>query len=309
MTVALLTTLTLSAAAADKSQLPPPPPTVAVYDFTDADANEGHYAGKITTLITADLTTETNIVMLERADLKKALNEQAFGLSGMVNSDAASKIGQITGAKVLVAGEVIMTDKNHLVIVASIIGTETGRLFAAKVDGPTGDLLKLSSELSHRIAVTITTQTTNLLVVAESRADRLDRIIKDIKGRNRPSVSISILWPRGNNMHAQIVEAEFGGVLQKAGFTVVDNKSERKPDIELTGVADYSPGPRRGDLFSCRTIITVKLQDRRTGAILLFDRQEFTASEPGAKAAERSGQIGVVDEISERFLPVLAQER
>src|ERR1700722_7189639 len=75
--------------------------TVAVYDFKGAPG-AGYFGGKVTPLITADLATETNFVMVVRAELDKALNEQAFGVSGMVSSDAAAKIGQITGAKVLV---------------------------------------------------------------------------------------------------------------------------------------------------------------------------------------------------------------
>ena len=43
-------------------------------------------ATNVTTLVTADLTTETNLVLLERAELTKALNEQAFGVSGLVSS-------------------------------------------------------------------------------------------------------------------------------------------------------------------------------------------------------------------------------
>jgi TolB-like protein len=304
--LALLAVSAGSAVAADKPQ---PPPTVAVYDFTDVDAREGHYGDKITTLVTADLTTETNFVMLERAELKRALGEQAFGASGMVSSDAASKIGQITGAKVLVSGKVIMTDKNHLVIVASIIGTETGRLFAAKVDGSTADLLNLSSDLSHKIAQTIASQTTNLLVVIESRADRLARIIKNIKGINRPSVSLNFEFPHGKNLHAKTVEAELGNVLQQAGFTVVDDKSDHKPDVEITGRADTSPGPRRGDLFSSRANIEIKVQERRNGVILAVDHQETTATDASARAADLAAQVGAVCDIAERILPVLAKDR
>src|SRR5262249_23167758 len=96
------------------------PLTVAVYDFTDTDKKAGAMGAKVTALVTADLAADTNFVMLERAELNKALSEQAFGVSGMVSSDAAAKIGQITGAKVLVAGQVIKTDGNHLVVVANI---------------------------------------------------------------------------------------------------------------------------------------------------------------------------------------------
>ncbi len=128
---------------------PPPALTVAVYDFK-GDGEAASYGNNVTTLVTADLTTETNLVMLERAELTKTLNEQAFGISGMVSSDAAAKIGLITGAKVLVAGQVIQTGGNHLVIVANIIGTETGRLFADKVEGTSDNLSDLASELSRK---------------------------------------------------------------------------------------------------------------------------------------------------------------
>src|SRR5471032_1684984 len=143
---------------------PPAALTVAVYDFK-GDADASSYGNNVTTLVTADLTTETNLVLVERAELTKALNEQAFGISGMVSSDAAAKIGQITGARVLVAGQVIKTGKDHLIIVANIIGTETGRLFADKVEGAADNLSDLTSSLSRKIAQTISDQVTNLVLV------------------------------------------------------------------------------------------------------------------------------------------------
>ena len=194
ISLALIALLFLTGAVAHAA--PQSPLTVAVYDFRgDAD---GHmingYANKVTTLVTADLTTETNLDMLERAELTKALNEQAFGISGMVSSDAAAKIGQITGAKVLVAGQVIKTSGDHLIIVANIIGTETGRLFADKVEGAADNLTQLTSDLSRKIAQTISDQTTNLVLLPqESTAARLNRIINNINGTNRPSISINIV--------------------------------------------------------------------------------------------------------------------
>jgi TolB-like protein len=154
---------------------PQTPLTVAVYDFK-GDADAASYGNNVTTLITADLTDEKNLVMLERAELNKALQEQAFGISGMVSSDAAAKIGQITGAKVLVAGQVIKTQGNHLTIVAYMIGTETGRLFADKVEGAADNLTALTSDLSRKIAKTISIQNTNLVTPEpESHEDYLNR--------------------------------------------------------------------------------------------------------------------------------------
>ncbi len=181
------------------------PVTVAVYDFSDLDKDfHNSWGNKVTTLVTADLTVETNLVMLERAELNKALQEQAFGDSGMVNSDAAAKIGQITGAKVLIAGQVFETGEDHVVIVADIIGTETARLYTAKVEGPPNELMNLTSELAQKISQTISQQAKNLVAATEeSHADRLERIVKSIKGAKRPSVSVSTvafgLWPKKNN--------------------------------------------------------------------------------------------------------------
>lgn len=286
---------------------PHSPLTVAVYDFT-GEAEAATYGSKVTTLVTVDLTTKTNLIMLERAELSKALSEQAFGVSGLVGSDAAAKIGQITGAKVLVCGQILMTEQNHLVIVATIIGTETGRLFAAKVDGAANNLMALTTELSSKIAQTIAAQSTNLITESkESNAARLDRIVKSITGTNRPSVSINIFWGSDKSLRCNSAEVEFGLILLKAGFPVVDSNSERKPDVEIKGIYDHSDGPRHGELFSYRSVIELKAQVRRTGDIIAFDRQEGVATDASKVGADRAASVQAVDGLAERLLPLLAK--
>jgi TolB-like protein len=309
LTILLWAALATIAGAAEQ---PPSALTVAVYDFK-GDAAVASYGRSITTLVTADLTTETNLILVERAELTKALNEQAFGTSGMVTADAAAKIGQITGAKILVVGQVLKTGGDRLVIVADIIGTETGRLFAPKVDGAAENLLALTSDLSRKIAQTITEQATNLVLPAEeTQADRLDRIIKNITGTNRPAVSVHITqWNRnGNRWPAGSSESEFGTILLKAGFKVVDQKSDDKPDLEITGDVTTSwgeDGPKRGGLISTRASLQVKIQERKTGKIICFEHQESTAVGIGATVGDRISQINAVDALAERVLPLLAK--
>jgi hypothetical protein len=238
--------------------------------------------------------------------LTKALNEQAFGVSGMVSSEAAAKIGQITGAKVLVAGQVMKTSDNHLIIVAYIIGTETGRLFANKVEGAADNLTALTSDLSRKIALTITVQTTNLVTPEpESREDYLNRIVKNIHGTNRPSISVSI--QRYNHPYEPTIDGELGAILLTAGFKVVDGNSDHKPDIEIVGGGDMLALTSRGELFSCSYGLDVKIQERRTGVIIGFDHQESTATSTGQVAAFTAAQIKTVDALAERILPLLAK--
>jgi TolB-like protein len=306
LSILLFAALTMIAGAADKPQTAL---TVAVYDFK-GDVDTASFGGKVTTLITANLTAETNLVMLERADLTKALNEQAFDLSGMVNSDAATKIGQITGVKVLVAGQVIKTSGDHLVIVADIIGTETGRLFADKVEGAADNLMGLTSDLSRKIAQTIRAQATNLVLpVAESRAEFLDRIVKNIKGKNRPSVSVKFSQYNqyGNTWFENEAAGELGAILLKARFTVLDDNSDRKPDLEITGVISTGWGTQRGDLVTSRATLGLKIQERRTGIIIALDRQESTVSGVGPMVVEPASKVKAVDDLAERILSVLVQ--
>lgn len=303
LSILLLATLATIASAADKPQSAL---TVAVYDFK-GDGEAAGYGNNITTLVTANLTTETNLVLVERAELTRALNEQAFGISGMVSSDAAAKIGQITGAKVLVAGQVIKTGKDHLIIVANIIGTETGRLFADKVEGTADNLSDLTSSLSRKIAQTITDQSTNLFVVAqESNAARMAQIIKHIQGTNRPSVSIAISR-YGKKWNDATAEGELGAILLKAGFPVVDANSDRKPDVVITGGDNIGALTQKGGLFFCSALIDVKIQERRTGSIIAFDHQESSATSSGRPSAQIAALVKMTDDLAERLLPLLAK--
>ncbi len=195
----------------------------------------GDYGAKVTALVTANLAMDINLIMVERSDLKKALGEQAFDASGMVNSDQAAKIGQVTGVKVLVSGQVIKTDKNRLIIVADIVGTETGRLFAEKVEGAAGNFAGLTSDLSRKIAANIHHHGSSLTRETQSHETYLEHIVRSIKGTNRPSISVNFHSPHGSPVPIPTANSEMAIILQKAGFVVVDGNSERKPDIEISG--------------------------------------------------------------------------
>jgi hypothetical protein len=190
------------------------------------------------------------------------------------------------------------------------MGTETGRLFAAKVEGPSDNLIGLTSDLSTKIADTIVNQATNLVAEAEeTHTQRLDRIAESIKGTNRPSVSVSIQFfnEKGGHWPDHYAEYEFGTVLLRCGFTVIDGKSERKPDIEITGDASTSQESPKGDLTSTHTAIGIKAQERQTGKIIAFDRQECAATDVGHNVSSRESHARAVDELAARLLPLLAK--
>jgi Curli production assembly/transport component CsgG len=288
-----------------------PLPTVAVYDFNGANKPSDAYSFPVAALVTADLAGQTNLAVLERADLDQALSEQAFGASGLVDSEAAAKIGQLTGAKILVSGEIIKTDSSgHLVIIANIIGTETGRLFVAKVEGGNDKLVDLVSDLSQKISQTISGQLANLVApTEESHEERIARIVQSVTGTNRPVVLVRINWPNRPNRNAgpSTVHGEFGILLLKAGFKIVDGRSDLKPDVEITGTEDLSPAASQRGFFTFRAVIDLSVRRRLTGEILAYGHGEGTATDVTSSGADRAAQMNATDEVAATILPLLAK--
>ena len=103
--------------------------------FEERGAGAKDYGGKIGDLLFAKLAAKDGIFMVERNDLKKVLEELELSLSGAAKPAEAVRVGQLTGAKLLLTGSVIHADKK-LYLVARLIGTETGRVVAATVEHP-----------------------------------------------------------------------------------------------------------------------------------------------------------------------------
>jgi len=280
--------------------------TVAVYDFT---CNTGMVLSKDTTaLVTAGLSADGRLNLVERAQLKKALSEQALGLSGNINFDAAAKVGQLTGARVLVSGRA-MRLAGSLVITASIIGTETSRSYSEQVQGPLTNLVGLTATLSQQIADTIVLQASNFVGQATRTRERLiEDIVQKTKGKQLPTLSIEVKEGSGDGGAAhQTAQNELGLILQKAGFELLDEKADRRPEVLITGTAIADGGDGGGHLFTCHARLELQAQARKTGKILSLDHQEATATDLGRQTAERLALEKAADQLAERLVPLLAR--
>jgi hypothetical protein len=182
-------------------------------------------------------------------------------------------------------------------------------MFSEETEGARSNLVTMTSELSKKIAQLITDQSTNFIVSATSvRDQQIAQIIGKIKGAKRPLVSIKVVeqLPGGPGAF-QTTETELGVLLQKAGFSVVDEKSDAKPDVYLTGDAVAAITATNGGFFSSHATLEIKAQERATGKILSFDRQENTAADVGQQMAARKALENASDAVAGRLLPLLAQ--
>jgi hypothetical protein len=281
--------------------------TLAVFDFESKDEGMRNLGPKVSTLLNANLSAEPQLITVERAELEKVLGEQELGLSGTVSPDTAAKVGRLTGAKVLVTGRVFKADK-ELILVAKIIGTETSRVYGEMVKGGSAaSITDLSTELAKKIAATVGQKGETLVAKVETREERVAKLKAALGSAKLPTVSVKI----GERHFGQPVidpaaETELGLILQQCGFTLLDDKSKDKADVEITGDAFSAYALRKGNLISCKARVELKAQ-RRTGEIVAVDRQTTAAVDVAEQTAAKTALQQAAADLAERMIPKLAK--
>jgi hypothetical protein len=280
--------------------------SLAVFDFYSNDENVRDLGPKVAALVNANLSAEPNLVIVERAELEKALGEQELGLSGTVLPDSAAKVGNLTGAKVLVTGRVFKTD-TELFIVAKIIGTETSRVYGEMVKGDAGaSLSDLSAQLAKKIAADVTRKADTLVAKVETREDRVAKIKRELGDKKLPLVAVKIAEQHfGQPVIDPAAQTELSLLLQQCGFMVVDDLSTNPAEIEITGEAFSEFGLRKGNLQSCRARIEVKARRVAGGSIITVDRQTSVAVDIAEHIAAKTALQNGADELAERLIPKL----
>ena len=282
--------------------------TVAVFDFTSQDESVRDLGGKIAALVNANLSAEPNLNIVERAELDKVLGEQEMTLSGTVTPDSAAKIGQLTGAKVLVTGRVFQAG-DELILVSKTIGTETSRVYGEMVKGASdASISDLSEQLAKKIAADIAEKGDTLVAKVDSHEDRVAEIKKEIAGKKLPAVSVKITEQHfGQPVIDPAAQTELSLILQQCGYTVVDDLSTNRADVEITGEAFSEFGMSKGNLKSCRARIEIKARDVASGNIISVDRQTSLAVDIAEHIAAKTALENGAGELAERLLPKLVQ--
>jgi len=280
--------------------------TVAVFDFDSRDEAVRDLGPKVATLVNADLSVEPQIITVERAELEKVLSEQELGLSGTVNPESAAKIGQLTGAKVLVTGRVFKAD-DQTIIVAKVIGTETSRVYGEMVQGgSSAKLVDLSSDLAKKIAADVAEKSDTLVAKVETREQRIARLQQALAGRKLPAVSVKIGEQHfGRPVIDPAAQTELSLILQQCGFTLTDSDSTNKPAIEITGDAFSAYGMQKGNLISCKSRIELKVRDVASGDIVVVDRQTSVGVDVAEQTAAKTALQNAMDELASRVIPKL----
>jgi hypothetical protein len=284
------------------------PLSVAFFEFQSAEDGLRELGPKITTLLQASLASDARVITVERAELDKALGEQELGLSGTIAPASAAKIGQLTGAQVLITGRVIKADAETLVIV-KIIGTETGRVFGATAKlTPKQPLTETATALANSIAEIATKHAAALVGNVETTETLVARLKANLPEGRRPSIRVHLPEQHfGRPVADPAAETELILIFRECGFKVTDEKSGLRSDYALEGEAFSERALQKGNLVACRARVEVKLRNLATGEIVSADRQVSSGVDLGEHIAAKTALQNAAREIALRIVPKIKE--
>ena len=306
-TLTLVTALALALPCQARKKAPAVYPT-AILPFAESGAGVKGYGEKISGILFAELVTNNKLMLVDRAELKNTLEEIELNLSGVVKPSEAIKVGQFTGAKVIISGTVIEADSS-LYLVAKIIGTETTRVVGAKVKGNVEDELgPLVEQLAVKVGETIEKQAGKLVAEEVKIEDRIKAIKKAIGKKKRPSVKFEIEERHlGSGAIDPAAETELGMLLKKTGFKVLDGDAVEKADVTIKGEGLTEFAMRRGNLVSVKGRLELKAIDNKTHRVIAIDRQNTVTVDLTERIAGKNALQEAAALIAERMFVKLVK--
>lgn len=306
--VIVIATNGINANAEDTSTTTQQGYSVAVLPFSSTKTTEDTVK-EIPALMTAFMSANPALIMIERAEVDKALEEVELGLSGTVDPASAAKVGYLTGGQVIVTGRAFAVKKD-LVIVAKVIGVETGRVFGETTTIPlNGSIVTAVEALSEKVANNIAKNGETMIAQVEPQEDIVAKLKKLVEGKELPTLAVQIA--EQSFMRDSIdpaAETEISNILQQVGFKLVDPLTSDIPaDIEINGEAFSEFAMRKGNLVSAKARVEVKVVDRQSGELYLVDSEQAVAVDLAPEIAGKSALAKAARELVERIVPTIVK--
>jgi len=278
--------------------------TVAILDFQATMPGNADLGQQVSETLLTALAGEPGYTLVDRSSLARTLQEHELNLSGLVNTDQATKIGKLVGARILISGKIFALDK-QIFITAKLVGVETSLVDGIVVKGSSdAEIGPLVMQLAERLARRIPESGPRLIASEEIVFDPLPGLRKQLAGRKLPKVAVHVAERHVAGARAPradpAAETEIRQLLTRCGFTVIqgDPLDDAKAGVQvtITGEAFSEFAARIGNLYSCTDRVEIKVMNVSDKALLHSDRDSNRAVDlaenlAAKTALQKSGRI------------------
>jgi TolB-like protein len=286
---------------------------VALLDFQTDTPGNPDLGKQIAETLTATLSSEDGIKLVDRTDITQMVREHELNLTGLVNPDDAVKIGHLVGAKILITGKAFTIDKS-VFITAKLIGTETslvsGVVVKGKLDADMGDLVM---DLSDKIVARLHDSGAGLVASTEVPVDPLVALKAKLATRRLPVIAIEAtdqhIGPRLRAIDPP-VDNTLRTMLTETGFTVIDKdvvdmgKAGVGLVVKADGFSEYSVAV--GQLISCSARVELTVNSYADDKTIYSDTATSRATDLSENIAGKTALQKSTHEVGLRMLQKLA---
>ena len=305
------------------------PFVVAVLQFETKGRETTDMGEAIPDLLSAFLSGDENIELVERGEIKKILEEMALGASGVVKEEQAAKIGYVTGAQFLITGRAFIVGQ-QLYITSRVISTETSKLAAQVAKGDTdGEAEEIVQDLAGKITQLLDERGASMLPQIVTERDLVkelkERLKKMLQDREMPKFAVVIPEQHvGRPIVDPAAETEVGYLLKACGATLLDthrlNVSDwakeflketgkevpsvlHKAEIIIVGEGFSEFAGATEKLLSVKARVEMKAVDVKTGKILAIGRTTTTAVDLAESVAAKTALQKAASRIALQLIP------
>lgn len=311
---------------------------VAVLDFDTTrakDAKTAKWGAEVADLLTALLSAEPGIELVERAALDRAIREHKLNLTGLVADADRVQLGRLVGAQLLVIGRVFPIDRD-ICLVAKLVGVETSRMTAEVVQGKLdGELAPLVQKLAGKVAAALRKKGA-VLAPAPKRERNAVEIVREGLGKGvMPKVLVSVTEThrsaRAGRAADPAAATELTYVLKSCGFEVSEEESAKRivsdwarrfladssaqmpsllagVDVVVVGQGFSEFGARTGDLITGIARLEVQAVDTRTSRVLAIGRKTARAVDLAEGIAAKTALQKAASSIAAELIPQAVAE-
>ncbi|EDM26662.1 hypothetical protein LNTAR_18485 [Lentisphaera araneosa HTCC2155] len=241
-------------------------------------------AGEIEELLNAFLSTNDQLLVVERKKIEDLLKEQASSEAGFMDEENRVKVQKLYGVKYFVTAKLFSVG-TKMYLTTNVIDVETSEKSTLIAKGSTrGNYSDLADVAGMKLVNKINEMSKK--VVVDKSADPRDVLKAKFKGQELPKVAVFI-----EEQHvAQAIidpaaQTELMDIMKQAGFVVKEYKSSIKSDLFEDGIKEVKAdlkdidiiilgegvsqfALRRGELVSCKARLEMKALQKDNEKVL-----------------------------------------